>query len=89
MTSGSWTITHDPLGLLSEKTDARKLEADAREQGEDILHAVRGRMTLDLGWYRDCYAILLIEDRNWEKPVRQAEATDLVAALEALRQFLA
>jgi hypothetical protein len=88
MKAGSWTITHDPVRVFGENTEARELEDEAREQGEDIIQAVRGRMTLDLGWYRDRYQILLVKDQNWDEPVSRAEANDLGSALKAFRKLL-
>jgi hypothetical protein len=69
ITINSWQITHDPLQLSEAKTNPEQLEEAAREQGEDIIQAKRGRSTLDLGWYRDRYRMLLIEDENSSAPV--------------------
>jgi len=88
MKDNSWTIAYDPLSLLDEKTDSTQLEDVAREQGEDIVQATRGRTILDLGWYRDRYRVLLVENANWTTPVRQFEAFDLRSALTAFRDSL-
>jgi len=31
---------------------------------------------LDMGWYQDRYIILIIQDFDWEHPVKQYETTD-------------
>ena len=88
MKAYSWTITYDPLSLLDEKTNSKRLEDAAREQGEDILQATRGSTILDLGWYHDRYRMFVVEDENWTTPVRQFEAFDLTSALTAFRDSL-
>jgi hypothetical protein len=88
MKANSWTVTHDPIRLLDDKTNLAQLENEAREQGEDIIQATCGCMTLDLGWYRDRYQVLLVKDQNWTAPVKQAEASDLVSALRRFRNLL-
>ncbi|MDR1969216.1 MAG: hypothetical protein LBQ32_11100 [Burkholderiaceae bacterium] len=87
MSNVSWNIAYDPMQLLVAK-DPVQLELMAQEQGEDILQATCGNKILDLGWYRDHYKVLLIEDSDWEHPVHQTESSNLQSALALFREFL-
>ncbi len=87
MKAQAWQITHDPLGLFEGQRDVVEVEEAAREQGEDVLQATRGSSTLDLGWYRDRYRVLLVEAGQWSTPVREIEALDLAGALAAFKNL--
>jgi len=80
-----WKITFDPLRLLNESINLASLEEEARERGEDIFQASAGRLTLDLGWYRDRYRIALIEDKHWDPPLESSEFNTLPEAVRQLK----
>jgi len=46
-------------------------------QKEDMLQVeYPNNFLLDMGWYQDRYIIYIIQDFDWEHPVKQYETTD-------------
>ncbi len=80
----NWNITFDPLRLVDLKTDFDCLETDAKEQGEDIIQAetkAKPVKVLDLGWYQDCFRVMLIDGADWVTPLQNLKSDTLEQAM--------
>jgi hypothetical protein len=55
---------------------------------EDLLQPTRGSQTIDAGFYRDRYRVVLIQDGNWEHPLQQRDCQDRREVVAVVEKWL-
>jgi hypothetical protein len=75
----------DPLLLLSnENIDENEL----KEQGEDVFQISYSTITIDLGWYRTSYKLMVVINMDWENPAESYRFKNGKSAIKKFKNLL-